>query len=29
VAFAVCFMGGRAVTLILRARGDRWMRLGA
>ena len=29
VAFSVCFMGGRAVTLILRARGDRWMRLGA
>jgi putative MATE family efflux protein len=29
VAFAVCFMGGRAVTLIARARGDRWMRLGA
>ena len=29
VAFAVCFMGGRAVTLLLRARGDRWMRLGA
>jgi putative MATE family efflux protein len=29
VAFAVCFMGGRAVTLIVRARGDRWMRLGA
>ena len=28
-AFAVCFMGGRAVTLIARARGDRWMRLGA
>lgn len=28
-AFAVCFMGGRAVTLVLRARGDRWMRLGA
>jgi len=28
-AFAVCFMGGRAVTLIVRARGDRWMRLGA
>ena len=28
-AFAVCFMGGRAVTLLLRARGDRWMRLGA
>jgi putative MATE family efflux protein len=29
VAFSVCFMGGRAVTLIVRARGDRWMRLGA
>lgn len=29
VAFAVCFMGGRAGTLLLRARGDRWMRLGA
>lgn len=29
VAFATCFMGGRAVTLLLRARGDRWMRLGA
>ena len=29
VSFSVCFMGGRAVTLILRARGDRWMRLGA
>ena len=29
VAFAVCFMGGRAVTLLLRARGDWWMRLGA
>jgi putative MATE family efflux protein len=28
-AFAVCFMGGRAATLLLRARGDRWMRLGA
>jgi Na+-driven multidrug efflux pump len=28
-AFAVCFMGGRTVTLLLRARGDRWMRLGA
>ena len=28
-AFALFFMGGRAVTLILRARGDRWMRLGA
>jgi putative MATE family efflux protein len=28
-AFAVCFMGGRAVTLLLRAHGDRWMRLGA
>jgi putative MATE family efflux protein len=29
VAFGVFFMGGRAVTLLLRARGDRWMRLGA
>ena len=29
VAFAVCFMGGRAVTLLVRAHGDRWMRLGA
>jgi Na+-driven multidrug efflux pump len=28
-AFAICFMGGRAVTLLLRARGDHWMRLGA
>jgi putative MATE family efflux protein len=28
-AFSVCFMGGRAVTLIVRANGDRWMRLGA
>ncbi len=28
-AFALCFMGGRAVTLLLRARGDAWMRLGA
>jgi putative MATE family efflux protein len=28
-AFAVCFMGGRAVTLVWRAHGDRWMRLGA
>jgi putative MATE family efflux protein len=28
-AFSVFFMGGRAVTLLLRARGDRWMRLGA
>ena len=28
-AFSVCFMGGRALTLVLRARGDRWMRLGA
>jgi putative MATE family efflux protein len=28
-AFAICFMGGRAATLVLRARGDRWMRLGA
>jgi putative MATE family efflux protein len=29
VAFGVCFMGGRAVTLLVRARGERWMRLGA
>lgn len=29
VAFGVCFMGTRAVTLVLRARGDGWMRLGA
>ena len=29
VAFGVCFMGTRTVTLLLRARGDRWMRLGA
>jgi len=29
LAFAVFFMGGRAITLILRARSDRWMRLGA
>jgi len=28
-AFAVCFMGGRAVTLLPRAHSDRWMRLGA
>ncbi len=28
-AFALFFMGGRAVTLLLRARGDHWMRLGA
>jgi putative MATE family efflux protein len=28
-AFGVFFMGGRAVTLLLRAHGDRWMRLGA
>jgi putative MATE family efflux protein len=28
-AFALCFMGGRAITLLLRARGDAWMRLGA
>ena len=27
-AFGVCFMGGRAVTLVLRARTDRWLRLG-
>lgn len=26
--FAVFFMGGRAVTLLLRARSERWMRLG-
>jgi putative MATE family efflux protein len=29
VAFSVCFMGTRAVTLLVRAHGDRWMRLGA
>jgi putative MATE family efflux protein len=29
VAFAVFFMGARAVTLLVRARGDAWMRLGA
>jgi putative MATE family efflux protein len=29
VAFGVCFMGGRAVTLVRRAHGDEWMRLGA
>ena len=29
VAFAVFFMGTRAVTLLLRANGDAWMRLGA
>ena len=28
-AFGVCFMGARAITLLLRARGDAWMRLGA
>jgi Na+-driven multidrug efflux pump len=28
-AFGVCFMDGRAVTLLVRARSDRWMRLGA
>ena len=28
-AFAIFFMGGRAVTLLMRAHGDRWMRLGA
>ena len=28
-AFGIAFMGGRAVTLVLRARGDRWLRLGA
>lgn len=28
VGFGVCFMGGRAVTLMWRARGDRWMRVG-
>ncbi len=27
-AFGVCFMGGRAVTLLARARTDRWMRAG-
>ena len=29
LAFAVGFMGLRAITLGLRARGDHWMRLGA
>jgi putative MATE family efflux protein len=29
VAFSVFFMGTRAVTLLVRAHGDRWMRLGA
>ncbi len=29
IAFGALFMGGRAVTLLLRARGDRWLRLGA
>ena len=29
VAFSVLFMGGRAVTLLLRARTDHWVRLGA
>ena len=29
VAFSVLFMGGRAVTLLLRARTDHWLRLGA
>ncbi|KQT91971.1 MATE family efflux transporter [Marmoricola sp. Leaf446] len=29
VAFGVLFMGGRAATLLLRARGDAWLRLGA
>lgn len=29
VAFAVAFMGGRCLTLIHRARGDSWTRLGA
>jgi Na+-driven multidrug efflux pump len=28
-AFALCFMGGRAITLLLRAQSDQWMRLGA
>ena len=28
IAFTVVFMGARAVTLGLRARGDRWLRLG-
>jgi Na+-driven multidrug efflux pump len=28
-AFSVLFMGGRAVTLLVRAHGDRWIRLGA
>lgn len=29
IAFAAVFMGGRGVVLVLRARGDAWMRLGA
>jgi Na+-driven multidrug efflux pump len=29
LAFVVAFMGGRAVVLVARARGDTWMRLGA
>jgi Na+-driven multidrug efflux pump len=29
VAFGALFMGGRAVTLLVRARGDAWLRLGA
>ena len=29
IAFAVCFMGARAATLLLRAHGERWMLLGA
>lgn len=29
VAFALAFMGGRAVVLVDRARGDAWLRLGA
>ncbi len=29
VAFATCFMGARALTLLVRSRSDRWMRLGA
>jgi putative MATE family efflux protein len=29
VAFVVAFMGGRAVVLLTRAAGERWMRLGA
>ncbi|MBV9830392.1 MAG: MATE family efflux transporter, partial [Marmoricola sp.] len=29
VAFGVLFMGTRALTLVTRAHGDRWLRLGA